>query len=70
MINDKRKTKIVNKIMSDSVQKYFLDNSYLEVPKDKEELSEDVVNIIQLFRLLSAEQKVKVKQILRDENIF
>ena len=56
--------------MSDAVQKYFLDNSYLEVPKEKEELSEDVVNIIQLFRLLSAEQKVKVKQILRDENIF
>ena len=56
--------------MGDSVQKYYMDNSYLEVPKEKEELSEDIVNIIQLFRLLSAENKVKVKQILREENIF
>jgi hypothetical protein len=48
-----------------------MDNSYLENPKeDKEVLSEDVVNIVQLFRLLSSAEKVKVKQILRDENIF
>lgn len=56
--------------MSDSVQKYFLDNSYLEVPKDKEELSKDVVNIIELFRLLSTEDKATVKRIIREENIF
>ena len=61
--------------MGDSVQKYFMDNSYLEVPKEKEELSgdkisEDIINIIQLFRLLSSAEKVKVKQILREENIF
>jgi len=56
--------------MSDSVT-YYMDNSYLENPKeDKEVLSEDVVNIVQLFRLLSSAEKVKVKQILRDENIF
>ena len=57
--------------MSDSVSKFFLDNSYLEEPKeDKEVLSEDVVNILELFRLLSAEQKVKVRQLLKQENIF
>ena len=57
--------------MGDSVSKFFLDNSFLEEPKeDKEVLSEDVVNIIQLFRLLSAEQKVKVKKLIKEENIF
>ena len=57
--------------MSDSISKFFLDNSFFEEPKeDKEVLSEDVVNIIQLFRLLSSAEKVKVKQILRDEDIF
>jgi hypothetical protein len=57
--------------MGDSVSKFFLDNSFLEEPKeDKEVLSEDVVNIVQLFRLLSSAEKVKVKQILRDEDIF
>ena len=57
--------------MSDSVSKYFMDNSYLEEPKqDDKELSKDVVDIIQLFRLLSSAEKVKVKQIIREENIF
>ena len=57
--------------MGDSVSKFFLDNSFLEEPKeDKEVLSEDVVNIIQLFRLLSVENKVKVRQLLKQENIF
>ena len=62
--------------MSDSVQKYFMDNSYLEEPKtDKIELSEaevskDVVNIVDLFRLLSSAEKLAVKRIIREENIF
>jgi len=57
--------------MSDSISKFFLDNSFLEEPKeDKEVLSEDVVNILELFRLLSAENKVKVRQLLKQENIF
>ena len=57
--------------MSDSVSKYFMDNSYLEEPKqDDKELSKDVVDIIQLFRLLSVENKVKVRQLLKQENIF
>ena len=57
--------------MSDSVTKYFMDNSYLEEPKQEDkELSKDVVNIIQLFRLLSVENKVKVRQLLKNENIF
>ena len=57
--------------MGDSVSKFFLDNSFLEEPKEeKEVLSEDVVNIIQLFRLLSAEQKVEVKRLIKQENIF
>ena len=57
--------------MGDSVSKFFLDNSFLEEPKEeKEVLSEDVVNIIQLFRLLSAEQKVEVKRLIKQENIY
>ena len=53
--------------MSDSVK--YWEEQDLE-PKQKEELSKDVINILELFRLLSAESKVKVKQILRNENIF
>ena len=62
--------------MGDSVQKYFMDNSYLEVPKvdkielDKGEVSKDVVNIIDLFRLLSSAEKLVVKRLIREENIF
>ena len=61
--------------MGDSVQKYFMDNSYLEEPKEKEELngdkiSEDFVNIIDLFRLLSSAEKLAVKRLIREENIF
>ena len=61
--------------MGDSVQKYFMDNSYLEETKvDKieldKELSKDVVNIIDLFRLLSSAEKLAVKRIIREEKIF
>ena len=61
--------------MSDSV-KYFMDNSYLEESKvdkvelDKGEVSKDVVNIIDLFRLLSSAEKLAVKRLIREENIF
>ena len=49
--------------MGDSISKFFLDNSFLEEPKinkielDKSEVSKDVVNIIDLFRLLSSAEK-------------
>ena len=57
--------------MSDSVTKYFMDNSYLEEPKQEDkELSKDVVNIIDLFRLLSSAEKLAVKRIIREEKIF
>ena len=57
--------------MGDSVSKFFLDNGFLEEPKEEDkELSKDVVDIIQLFRLLSVENKVKVRQLLKNENIF
>ena len=62
--------------MGDSVQKYLMDNSYLEETKvdkielDKGEVSKDVVNIIDLFRLLSSAEKLAVKRLIREENIF
>ena len=57
--------------MGDSVSKFFLDNSFLEEPKeDKEVLSEDVVNILELFRLLSINDKITVKKLIRDETVF
>ena len=62
--------------MGDSVQKYLMDNSYLEETKvdkielDKGEVSKDVVNIIDLFRLLSSAEKLEVKRLIREENIF
>ena len=57
--------------MGDSISKFFLDNSFLEEPKeDKEVLSEDVVNILELFRLLKTEDKATTKRLIREESIF
>ena len=56
--------------MGDTVSKFFLDNSYLEVLKEEESLNEDVNTIIQLFRILSVAEKVKVKELIRNESIF
>jgi len=39
-------------------------------PSQEEELSEDVLSILQLFRLLTAIDKVVVKKLLREESIF
>lgn len=54
--------------MGDSVQKYYLDNSFQE--DNNQTVSNDVLNILDLFRLLSAEEKLKVKQLIREEKIF
>ena len=56
--------------MGDSVQKYYMDNSYLEIPKESEEISKEVVNILELFRLLSINDKIVVKKLIRDETVF
>jgi hypothetical protein len=57
--------------MSDSVQKFYLDQeSFGEKEKTEEEYSQDVINIRDLFRLLSLEDKVLVRRILSQENIF
>jgi hypothetical protein len=60
------------KIMSDSVQKFYLDQeSFGEKEiKTEEKYSQDVINIRDLFRLLSLEDKVLVRRILSQENIF
>ena len=55
--------------MSDSVT-YYMDNSYLEIPKEDKELSQDVINIRELFRLLSFEDKVITKRLIKEESIF
>lgn len=53
--------------MGDSVQKFYLDDSFQE---NNQTVSNDVLNILDLFRLLSAEEKLKVKQLIREEKIF
>ena len=60
------------KIMSDSVQKFYLDQESLgeKEIKTEEKYSQDVINIKELFRLLSVEDKAIVKRIIREENIF
>ncbi len=54
--------------MSDSVQKFYLDDSFQE--ENNQTVSNDVLNIIDLFRLLSAEEKIKVKQLIREERVW
>jgi len=56
--------------MSNSEIKYYQED-YTEIRvEERENLSEDVLNILQLFRLLSYEDKVAVKKVLRKELIF
>ena len=56
--------------MSDSV-KYWEEQSFGEKDlKETEEYSQDVINIRELFRLLSYNDKALVKRLIREENIF
>ena len=57
--------------MSDSVQKFYLyQESFGEKEKTEEKYSQDVINIKELFRLLSVEDRILVKRIIAEENIF
>ena len=57
--------------MSDSVQKFYLDQeSFGEQEIKTEEYSQDVINIKELFRLLSVEDRILVKRIIAEEKIF
>ena len=61
--------------MSDSI-KYWEEQSFGEQElrskenKETEEYSQDVINIRELFRLLSYNDKALVKRLIREENIF
>lgn len=39
-------------------------------PKEQEQLSNNVVNILNLFRLLSVQDKLKVRNLIREESII
>ena len=55
--------------MSSTPQKFYLDQeSFGE--KTEEKYSQDVINIKELFRLLSVENRILVKRIIAEENIF
>ena len=62
--------------MSDSVQKFYLDQESFGEKENKEqsskteEYSQDVINIRELFRLLSFEDKVIAKRLIKEESIF
>ena len=58
--------------MSDSVQKFYLDQESFDEKeiKTEEKYSQDVINIKELFRLLSVEDRILVKRIIAEENIF
>ena len=56
--------------MSDSVKYYFEENFGEKENKTEEKYSQDVINIKELFRLLSVEDKILVKRIIAEEKIF
>ena len=56
--------------MSDSV-KYWEEQNFGEQEiKTEEKYSQDVINIKELFRLLSVENRILVKRIIAEEKIF
>ena len=58
--------------MSSTPQKFYLDQeSFGEKEiKTEEKHSQDVINIKELFRLLSVEDRILVKRIIAEEKIF
>ena len=57
--------------MSSSPQRFYLDQeSFGEKEIKTEEYSQDVINIRELFRPLSFEDKALAKRLLREESIF
>lgn len=58
--------------MSDSVQKFYLDQeSFGEKEiKTEEKDSQDVMNILDLFKMLSIEDKITTIRKLRQEKLF
>jgi hypothetical protein len=57
--------------MSDTITRYYLDDSFGEKGiKTEETYSQDVINIRELFRLLSFEDKVITKRLIKEESIF
>ena len=54
--------------MSNSEIKYYQED-YTE-QKIEENLSEDVVNILETFKLLSVEDKIVVKRLIKTVDIF
>lgn len=57
--------------MSSTTQRFWEEQEYFENREiEQEPLNKDVENILELFRLLSPENKVKVKQLLKSEKIF
>lgn len=56
--------------MGDSL-KYWYDSNFGEnEDKNGKVFSNDVLSIVDLFKLLSAEDKLKVKQLIREERIW
>lgn len=53
--------------MGDSI-KYWEDR--LEQETISNSFSNDVINILDLFKLLSTEEKLKVKRLIKEEKIF
>jgi hypothetical protein len=57
--------------MSDTITRYYLDDSFGEKEiKTEETYSQDVINIRELFRLLSFEDKIIAKRLIQQEKIF
>ena len=54
--------------MSDSVKYYFEEN--FDKEETEEKYNQDVINIRDLFRLLSVEDKILVRRIIAQEKIF
>lgn len=55
--------------MTDTVR-YYLDQDFGTEKVETEKDSQDVMNIKELFRLLSVEDRILVKRIIAEEKIF
>ena len=54
--------------MSDSLT--FWEEQIFSAEKSKKEITENVKNILELYNLLSLEEKVEVKRLIREQKLF
>lgn len=56
--------------MSNTVQKFFFDENFAEKEIKTTEITESIKNIVEIYHILSIEERIQCKKIIRELDIF